>query len=142
MRQWELIGITDQAVPRIQPAPGPSTRSSAVAPSFFWSTDSALRMESVSEAAAEVIGRPAARCVGRDLLELFGLDGPNSIALDAHITALGGETATFILERSGVRVRCRVEPLQANGRTSGTCCIATRIEDLDMHERTDRPAVA
>ena len=142
MRQWELIGITDQAVPRGESPSRPAIRPSAVAPSFFWSTDSALRMESVSEAAAEVIGRPVAGCVGRDLLELFGLDGPNSIALDAHITALGGETATFILERRGVRVRCRVEPLQSNGRTSGTCCIATRIEDLDAHWRVDRPAVA
>jgi len=142
MRQWELIGITDQATPETGPASPRATRPSAVAPSFFWSTDSALRMETVSEAAAQVIGRPVARCVGRDLLELFGLDEPNSSALDAHITALGGETATFLLERNGVRVRCRVEPLQANGRTSGTCCIATRIEDLDTRWRVDRPAVA
>jgi hypothetical protein len=142
MRQWELFGITDQAAPKAEPAPRPSIRSNANAPSFFWSTDSALRMESMSEAAAELIGRPVAGCVGRDLLELFGLSGPNSIALDAHITALGGEAATFILERSGVRVRCRVEPLVANGQRSGTCCIASRIEDLDARQRIDRSAVA
>ncbi|MGZ4110440.1 MAG: hypothetical protein ACXVP7_12235 [Actinomycetota bacterium] len=139
MRQWELIGITDQTSPKPESV---SVRSDAVAPSFFWSTDSALRMETVSEAAAEVIGRPVWHCVGRDLLELFGLDGPNSIALDAHITALGGEPATFVLERNGVRVRCLVEPLHANGHTAGTCCIATRIEDLRIRRRTDRPAVA
>jgi PAS domain-containing protein len=142
MRQWELIGITDQAEQPRQPSPRPSIRSKAEAPSFFWSTDSALRMESVSEAAAQVIGRPVARCVGRDLLELFGLEGPNSEALDAHITALGGDTGTFILERSGVRVRCLVEPLRTNGRTTGTCCIAARIEDVDARRRADRSAVA
>jgi PAS domain-containing protein len=147
MRQWELIGITDHVPVMAQLTPRPSP-SVAVPPSvdepvFFWTTDGALRLQSVSEAAAEVIGRPPGLCTGRDLLELFGLEGPNAALLDAHIAALGGESATFALEGDRVSVRCRVGPVtDALGRASGTYCVAMHVDGIDVREDVERPAVA
>ncbi len=147
MRQWELIGITDQVPVIAQHAPRPSpsvtVEPTVDEPVFFWTTDGALRLQSVSEAAAEVIGRPADRCTGRDLLELFGLEGPNAGLQDAHIAALGGESANFALEGDRVSVRCRVGPVTDGlGKASGTYCVAMRVEGIDVRDDVERPAVA
>ncbi len=147
MRQWELIGITDNVpvVPVPQAAAQAASEVSieiADGPVFFWSTDGALRVIGISEIAADVIGRAVPWCKGRDLLEIFGLDGPNAGILDAHIAALGGDTATFTLRSDRASVRCRVQPLtDAMGRASGTYCLATRIENLDVRDDQDRSAV-
>jgi PAS domain-containing protein len=147
MRQWELIGITDQvpvmtqSVPRQVPLV--SAEPTADEPVFFWTTDGALRLQSVSDAAAEAIGRSADACRGHDLLEIFGLEGPNASLLDAHIAALGGDAATFVLKGDRVSVRCRVGPVtDALGKASGTYCVAMHIDDVDVREDTERPAVA
>jgi hypothetical protein len=147
MRQWELIGITDQvpimtqSVPR--PVPHMTTEPTADEPVFFWTTDGALRLQSVSDAAAEVIGRSADACRGRDLLEVFGLEGPNASLLDAHIAALGGDAATFALKGDRVSVRCRVGPVTDGvGKASGTYCVAMHIDNVDVRDETERPAVA
>ena len=147
MRQWELIGITDQVPVMTQPAPRPEPLARMEPtddePVFFWTTDGALRLLSVSDAAAQVIGRPADACMGRDLLEVFGLEGPNASLLDAHIAALGGEAATFALKGDRVSVRCRVGPVtDALGKSSGTYCVAMHIDDVDVREDIERPAVA
>jgi len=141
MRQWELIGITDQASPT--PATQQAVEDVAEGPAFFWTTDGALRLRGVSESAAEAIGRPVDWCVGRDLLDVFGLDGPNAVLLDAHITALGGDTAMFTFRGDRVSVRCLVHPVtDARGRASGTRCLATRIDNVDVSDGPDRSAVA
>ena len=156
MRQWELIGITGhvpvapvpQHVPQPTAVPSPDPVIEVVAepsdgPVFFWSTDGALRLIGISDVAADVIGRPIGWCKGRDLLEVFGLDGPNAGLLDAHIAALGGDTATFTLIGERATVRCRVQPLtDAMGRASGTYCLAARIDDVDVRDDQDRSAVA
>jgi PAS domain-containing protein len=147
MRQWELIGITDQVPVAMQPVPRRTpdliVERESDEPVFFWTTDGALRLQSVSSAAAEVIGRPASMCTGRDLLELFGLDGPNAGLLDAHIAALGGDGATFALNGDRVSVRCRVGPVSDGlGRPSGTYCVAMHIDGVDVRDESDRPAVA
>jgi len=148
MRQWELFGITDN-VPSM-PVPPPvrrpeerPTNERDDGPVFFWSTDGALRVIGISDVAADVIGRPIAWCKGRDLLEIFGLEGPNAGILDAHISALGGDTATFTLRGERAMVRCRVQPLtDGTGRASGTYCLAARVENVDVRDDTERPAVA
>jgi hypothetical protein len=147
MRQWELIGITDQGPVMTQPTPRPSPPVTAEPtsdePVFFWTTDGALRLQSISDAAAQVIGRSADACKGCDLLEIFGLEGPNASLLDAHIAALGGDTATFVLRGDRVSVRCRVGPVtDALGKPSGTYCVAMHIDDVDVREDTERPATA
>lgn len=147
MRQWELIGITDNVPAMHQPTPRPSpdvtVEPTVDQPVFFWTTDGALRLQSVSAAAAEVIGRPVGMCTGRDLLELFGLEGPNAGLLDAHIVALGGESATFALEGDRVSVRCRVGPVTDGlGKSSGTYCVAMHVEGIDVRDEIERPAVA
>jgi hypothetical protein len=147
MRQWELIGITDQVPVMPQPMPRPassvSVEPTSDEPVFFWSTDGALRLQSVSDAAADVIGRPADACKGHDLLEIFGLEGPNASLLDAHIAALGGDSATFALKGDRVSVRCRVGPVTDGiGKASGTYCVAMHIDGIDVREDTERPAVA
>jgi hypothetical protein len=147
MRQWELIGITDQVPVVTQYAPRPTpdliVEPTSDEPVFFWTTDGALRLQSVSSAAAEVIGRPANMCTGRDLLELFGLEGPNAGLLDAHIAALGGDGATFALNGDRVSVRCRVGPVSDGlGRPSGTYCVAMHVDGVDIRDESERPAVA
>lgn len=147
MRQWELIGITDNVPVMTQPVPRPvslvTAESTADEPVFFWTTDGALRLQSVSGAAAEVIGRSADACKGRDLLEVFGLEGPNASLLDAHIAALGGDAATFALKGDRASVRCRVGPVTDElGKASGTFCLAMHIDDVDVRDDTERPAVA
>jgi hypothetical protein len=147
MRQWELIGITDQVPVMTQPAPRPAPLVTAEPtvdePVFFWTTDGALRLVSVSDAAAGIIGRPADACKGRDLLEIFGMEGPNASLLDAHIVALGGDAATFALKGDRVSVRCRVGPVtDALGKASGTYCVAMRLDDVDVRDESERPAVA
>jgi PAS domain-containing protein len=147
MRQWELIGITDQVPVMTQPARRPlpqvTADPTAEEPVFFWTTDSALRLQSVSDAAADVIGRSADACRGHDLLELFGLEGPNASLLDAHIAALGGDAATFALKGDRVSVRCRVGPVTDElGKASGTYCVAMHLDDVDVRDDTERPAVA
>jgi hypothetical protein len=147
MRQWELIGITDNvpAMSQHTPRSSPSVtiEQTVDEPVFFWTTDGALRLQTVSAAAAEVIGRPVGMCAGRDLLELFGLEGPNAGLLDAHIVALGGESATFALKGDRVSVRCRVGPVTDGlGKASGTYCVAMKVEGIDVRDEIERPAVA
>ncbi|MGZ8642136.1 MAG: hypothetical protein ACXWYF_11915, partial [Actinomycetota bacterium] len=142
-----LIGITDHVPVMSQPVPHPVSpvfaEPTSDEPVFFWTTDGALRLQSVSDAAADVIGWPAAACQGRDLLEIFGLEGPNASVLDAHIAALGGDAATFSLKGDRVSVRCRVGPVTDGlGKSSGTYCVAMHIDDVDVRDATDRPAVA
>jgi hypothetical protein len=148
MRQWELIGITDQ-VPFMDP---PTPRPAELGPvdpivaderEFFWATDTALRMQVVSEAAIQVMGWPADRCLGRDLLSLFGLGGPNFEVLSAHVNALGGDPEAFALEGHRATVRCWVGPVHdETGKLTGTRCLATGVETIDVTDASTGSAVA
>lgn len=140
MRQWELIGITDQV-----PVPPPPARRFAGIdtvkraaegrPVFFWTTDTALRLRTVTGAAAEMIGLPFGKCEGRDLLALFGMEGPNLAILEAHVAALGGDTAEFTLHGARGTVRCEVAPTHdALDRVIGTFCLALEVEDVDLRD--------
>jgi hypothetical protein len=147
MRQWELIGITDTV-----PTPPPPTRrfveidtvsTAAGRPVFFWTTDTALRMRTVTGAAAEVIGVPFSKCEGRDLLAIFGMEGRNLAILEAHVAALGGDTVEFTLYGDRGTVRCGVAPTHdAMDRVIGTFCLALEVEDVDLTDESDRAAVA
>jgi PAS domain-containing protein len=145
MRQWELIGITDQEPP---PPPrrfaGIDTVRPAIEgrPVFFWTTDTALRMRTVTGAAAEVIGLPFAKCEGRDLLALFGMEGPSLAILEAHVAALSGDTAEFTLHGARGTVRCEVAPTHdALDRVIGTFCLALEVQDVDLRDLPE-PATA
>jgi PAS domain-containing protein len=150
MRQWELIGITD-TVPIPQAPPPPRSRFSnaetigAAAngrPVFFWSTDTALRVRTVTGAASEVVGLPRSRVEGRDLISVFGMEGASLALLDAHVAALNGETAEFTFEGRRATVRLQVSPTHdALDRVIGTFCLATTVESIDLRE-TPEPAVA
>ncbi|HWC71474.1 MAG TPA: hypothetical protein VG993_09960 [Actinomycetota bacterium] len=143
MRQWELIGITD-TVPAPQTPPPPRSRfanaetigaAAEGRPVFFWSTDTALRVRTVTGAATEAIGVSRSKVEGRDLIAVFGMEGPNLALLDAHVAALNGETASFTLEGARATVRCRVAPTHdALDRVIGTFCLATEVELVDLRE--------
>ena len=149
MRQWELIGITD-TVPT--PPPPPRTRFAGAAsigsvadgrPVFFWTTDTALRLRTVTGAATEVIGLPYTKTEGRDLISVFGMEGPSLALLDAHVSALNGETAEFTLEGSRATVRCQVAPTHdALERVTGTFCLAVSVEKVDLRDAPEHAAVA
>jgi PAS domain-containing protein len=151
MRQWELIGITDTvAIPQTQPPPRSrfaNAETIGVAadgrPVFFWSTDTALRVRTVTGAASEVVGLSRSKLEGRDVIAIFGMDGPNLDLLDAHVAALNGETASFTLEGAHATVRCRVAPTHdARDRVIGTFCLATTVEAVDLREALEPAAVA
>jgi hypothetical protein len=131
MRQWELIGITDQepgwTPPKsAEPEPVEFVADDAGRSVFFWSTDESLRMRTVSRAAAETLGVPISWCLGRDLLELFGMEGPSLFVLEAHVAALEGREGTFKLWNEGEAIECRVAPTHGSDeRVSGTFCIAS-----------------
>jgi hypothetical protein len=143
-----LIGITDTVPPPPPPARrfvgSASVRSSGHGrPVFFWTTDTALRLRTVTGAAAEVIGLPFAKCQGRDLLGLFGMEGPNLAILEAHIAALNGDTEEFTLYGDRGIVRCEVAPTHdALDRVIGTFCLALEVEDVDLRDMPERAAVA
>ena len=111
---------------------------------FFWSTDATLRMKSISAAAATALGLPRSWCQGRDLLELFGLDEPNLVVLEAHVEALNEHPGTFTLRGERGTIRCRVAPTHGvDGRVAGTFCIATAEPATETLEAAfDRVRVA
>ena len=143
MRQWELIGITDSDP--MWTAPAQTTMVGRTAPSpvtidhvavdpadshgngsaFLWETDLSLRLWSVSSVASTILGRDPEGCEGRELLDVFGMEGPNLAVLEAHEAALADEEGFFTLRGNLVSLRCRVAPLHGeDGRIIGTFCIA------------------
>lgn len=152
MRQWELIGITD-GVPGWVPPARPHQvdleqvlREVAGSSVFFWTTDATLRMRTVTPAAAELLGCTPESSEGRDLLEVVGSEGESLPILEAHVSALYGETTTFILRGAGQSVRCRVAPTRdASGHVIGTFCLAVTREILEpdvQRPREERLEVA
>jgi PAS domain-containing protein len=110
---------------------------------FFWSTDTALRVRTVTGAASEVVGLSRSKVEGRDVIAIFGMEGPNLDLLDAHVAALNGETAEFTLEGARASVRCQVAPTHdALDRVIGTFCLAITVERVDLREVPEPAAVA
>jgi hypothetical protein len=151
MRQWELIGITDTVqIPQAPPPPRSRFANAASIgaaagghPVFLWSTDTALRVRTVTGAASEVLGLPRSKVEGRDLIAIFGMEGSGLDLLDAHVAALNGESAEFTLEGQHAAVRCTVAPTHdAFDRVIGTFCLATTVERVDLPETLDHAAVA
>ncbi len=139
MRQWELIGITDH-----EPSGGvtasPVLEADRTRWAFFWSTDAALNLRTVGGAAADLLGM-SPRCEGRELLDVFGMEGQNLALLEAHAEALGGREGAFSIEAAaGDRVRCKVAPTHgADGRVIGTFCLAAS-DDPDPDDREPESA--
>jgi PAS domain-containing protein len=126
MRQWELAGITDGDLGWRPDAEAGDPSLGDPRGTFFWSTDTALRLRVVSEAAGEALGLDPWECEGRDLLAVFGMEGASLAVLEAHTEALQGGEGRFTLDRADRRVRCRVEPRHAgDGCVIGTFCLAT-----------------
>jgi PAS domain-containing protein len=143
MRQWELIGITDDDPLWTAPVQTQRVGRSASSPvtidhvavdpaesqgngsAFLWATDLALNLRSVTPVASALLGRDPEACEGRELLDVFGMEGPNLAVLEAHVAALNDEEGSFTLRGDLVSVRCRVAPLHGeDGRIIGTFCIA------------------
>ncbi|HSL11986.1 MAG TPA: PAS domain-containing protein [Actinomycetota bacterium] len=142
MRQWELIGITDDdpmwTAPARTEADGapvsspvtidhvavdPADRGNGTA--FLWATDLSLNLRSVSSVASVLLGRDPEACEGRELLDVVGMEGPSLAVLEAHVAALAGDDGSFSLRGDLVSVRCRVTPLHGeDGRIIGTFCMA------------------
>ena len=137
MRQWELIGITDTMPAWTPPrAAGFDTMVQTVVDSsvFFWTTDAGLHLLTVTEAAAEHLGRSPRECEGHHLAELVGGDGAGEV-LEAHVAALNGRTSMCCLDVEQGTVCCRVAPTKdANGDVIGTYCLAVSW-NVDLSER-------
>jgi hypothetical protein len=142
MRQWELIGITDAEPAWTPPSPSPEQSADALEEGideeravFLWTTDAVLCMRTVTDIAADLLGRAVHRLEGTDLIEVFGLAGDGLIALEAHVGALQGETGTFRLAIGDASVRCLVAPRHdAQDQIIGTFCLAVELVDLGSED--------
>jgi hypothetical protein len=149
LRQWDLIGITDGA------AEGSASRleepkrlnldklfRQVSEPSvFFWTTDASLRLETLAEAAAELLQVSPQSAEGRDLLDVIGAGGESLVILEGHVSALKGETATFHLRGGGQDVMCRVAPIRdMSAKVIGTFCYAASRRRATDDEVDLRPA--
>ena len=150
MRQWELIGITDRAIEPVEVVHEEEPKRlnldrlfrQVSEPSvFFWTTDASLRLATLTEAAAQLLQRSAQSAEGRDLLDVIGAGGESLIILEAHVSALQGETATFHLRGSGQDVMCRVAPIRdMSAKVIGTFCYAASRRRATDDEVDIRPA--
>jgi hypothetical protein len=151
LRQWELIGITDGALEPVDVAPEEEPKRlnldrlfrQVSEPSvFFWTTDASLRLATLTEAAAQLLQRSPQSAEGRDLLDVIGAGGESLTILEAHVSALQGETATFHLRGSGQDVMCRVAPIRdMSAKVIGTFCYAAsrrRATDDEVDLRPER----
>lgn len=151
MRQWDLIGITDSSPEESASQHEEPKRLNldklfrqVSEPSvFFWTTDASLRLETLTEAAAELLQQSPQSAEGRDLLDVIGAGGESLIILEAHVSALQGETATFHLRSGGQDVLCRVAPIRdMSAKVIGTFCYAASRRRATDEEVDLRPARA
>ncbi|MFN8232423.1 MAG: hypothetical protein U0V56_02760 [Actinomycetota bacterium] len=131
MRQWELVGITDREwIPPKDPPATPIAAERVRAadelgdlPEVLWSTDAALRVTSATTVAAVMLGSPVP-LEGRNLLEVFGLEGAGAGVVAAHVEALCGRQAAFTVDLDDSTIRCRAVPLRGDEDTvAGTICV-------------------
>lgn len=134
MRQWELIGITDEPDP-IPPRRAPASETRDRLPAVLWTTDGSLRLRGVSRVASDHLGIHARFLEGKELLDAFGMEGDNLPVLEAHAAALTGETVTFTLPGIAGRMSCRVAPTHDAGEhIKGTFCVAMELASDDDDE--------
>jgi hypothetical protein len=94
-------------------------------PAVLWTTDGSLRLRNVTKVASGHLGVHAKFLEGRELLDAFGMEGDSLPVLEAHASALTGETVSFALPGSEGKMRCRVAPTHDEGEhIVGTFCIA------------------
>jgi len=151
LRQWDLIGITDsELAPPASREEEPRMlnldklfRQFSEPSVFFWTTDAALRLETLTDAAAALLQRSPQSAQGRDLLDVIGAGGESLAILEAHVSALKGETATFHLRGGGQDVLCRVAPIRdMSAKVIGTFCYAASRRRATDDEVDLRPARA
>ncbi len=101
-------------------------------PAHIWTTDSELRVTSVSGAAVTQLGISPSNFIGKYLPELVDMTAAHvSPTLSVHRRALAGEPAGYELDTRGRQFDARVEPLRdSTGRIVGVLGIA-----LDITER-------
>ncbi len=110
---------------------------------FFWTTDTALRMRTVTGAAAEMIGIAFSKCEGRDLLAIFGMEGREPRHLGGARCGAGRGHGRVHLHGDRGTVRCEVAPTHdAMDRVIGTFCLALEVQDVDLRDSPVRAGVA
>ena len=107
-------------------------------PAHLWTTDTDLRVTSVSGTLLARIGYAPDQYIGRTLPELIKPDDQRTQPLiAAHLRALAGEPAGYDLEVADMLLEARVEPLRdTQGRIVGCLGLA-----LDVTERSRAEAV-
>jgi PAS domain S-box-containing protein len=104
-------------------------------PAVVWTTDTDLRITSLSGADLSAAGREWDRIVGRRLPDLDGFLGVSE-GVRAHRRALEGATAHFELDVRGRIYDCSVEPLRgAEGEIVG--CVGLAVDVTPRVEMTD-----
>lgn len=149
MRQWGLRGVTeDLAEPTVRATTNgagttrvverdvsisvrPSIDSLRVLvdqlPAIFWTTDETLKFTSALGAGLAGVGLGPNQIVGMRVQDFF--QGPDSATLEAHRSALRGESTTFRMGWGDRVFQAQVAPLRdAEGQTIGTICVGVGID--------------
>ncbi|HTJ42861.1 MAG TPA: response regulator [Kofleriaceae bacterium] len=97
-------------------------------PATVWTTDTALTVTSLFGSPRGVGPPPAARAVGKPLVETISADG--RVVIAAHERALGGEASDYEIDRGGRVLQCRVEPMRGpDGRVTGVLGVAADVTE-------------
>ena len=148
MKQWDLRGITEEtsggavrtadetAVTRIVERDvsvtlRPNLDSVRVLvdqlPAIFWTTDQTLTFTSALGAGLASLGLGPNQIVGMKVHDFF--PETDSPMLEAHRSALGGESAPFHMTWGDRVFRAQAGPLRdAEGRTIGTICVGVGVD--------------
>ena len=129
MKEWNLRGITQEAVPTARPVvdviDDPLRLVVDQVPALFWTTDRGLRITASLGAALAELGLGPNQLIGATLSELFYTADPLVEAIAAHRRALLGRPTAFELILGSLRFDARVAPLHdTRGEIIGTVCVA------------------
>ncbi|HEX8273274.1 MAG TPA: PAS domain S-box protein [Longimicrobiaceae bacterium] len=98
-------------------------------PAFVWTTDRGLHFTSLQGGAVPHRADRVAAAVGRTLAEVFGTDDPAFPSFGAHLRALDGEPAAFVVDWGGRTYKAQVHPLHEGGGITGVVGVALDVTD-------------
>ena len=108
-------------------------------PSVFWTTDTDLRITSMTNAGVDDLKLQLEQATGRDLTDYFGTHNPGVTPVAEHHRALQGESLTCEFEWMGHILEAYVAPLrQHDGTINGVVGAAMDITSCRQIEQTLR----
>lgn len=135
-RAWRRMSVDRELVREIQESEARSSLLTAQVPANVWTTDTELRLKTVFGAQAQRLANSGAHGPGRTLYDIFGTRDPGHPAIEAHLRALGGETARYERSEGDIVLEGRVEPLRDDtGAVVGCVGVALDVTQRRVAEQ-------